>query len=124
MGYGRWHEFEELDDEAMEELDAIFSDDALKENVYGISDQLHNADVDGVLETLYREWRRGARIRKDEVGYSVIFKRISKSIQAMSYRFEAQNQRIWTTSFPSTLSDTKSPYRSISCSKVMSRWKE
>jgi hypothetical protein len=70
MGYGRWHQFEALDDEANEELDAIFSDDALKENVYGISDQLENGDVDEVLDTLYREWRRGARIRKDEVSHS------------------------------------------------------
>lgn len=67
MGYGRWHQFQELDDEAIEELEAIFSDDALKENVYGISDQLDNGDIDEVLDTLYREWRRGARIRKDEV---------------------------------------------------------
>lgn len=70
MGYGRWHQFEALDDEVNEELDAIFSDDALKENVYGISDQLENGDVDEVLDTLYREWRRGARIRKDEVSHS------------------------------------------------------
>lgn len=67
MGYGRWHQFQELDDEAIEELDAIFSDDALKENVYGISDQLDNGDIVEVLETVSREWRRGARIRKDEV---------------------------------------------------------
>jgi hypothetical protein len=67
MGYGRWNTLPELDEEAIEELQAIFSDDALKENAYEISAQWHNGDIDEILENLDRDWRRATRIRMDEV---------------------------------------------------------
>lgn len=68
MGYGRWCDLPELDDEAIEELHAIFSDDALRQNAYEISRQWDNGEVDETLETLDREWQRATKIRMEEVG--------------------------------------------------------
>jgi hypothetical protein len=67
MGYGRWCEMPELDDEAVEELHAIFSDDAVRQNAYEISTHWDNDDVDETLRNLDREWQRAVKIRIDEV---------------------------------------------------------
>ncbi|KAJ9092001.1 hypothetical protein QFC19_008869 [Naganishia cerealis] len=71
MGFGRWREFEQLDDEAIAELNAIFSDDAVRKNVYGVKELWRDGEADETLENLEREWQRATKIRMDMVSASL-----------------------------------------------------
>lgn len=68
MGYGRWAGFEELDNEALDELKGIFSDDAIRKSAYGDENLWADGENDESLQNLEREWQRAIKIRLDTVG--------------------------------------------------------
>lgn len=107
MGYGRWCEFPELDNQAVEELHAIFSDDAVRQNAYEISRHWDNDDVDETLRNLDREWQRAIKIRIEEVRTSTLG--AISMLNVTLRRFSLQRQDSWMICSPSMHSDTK-PY--------------
>ncbi|KAJ9094434.1 hypothetical protein QFC21_005973 [Naganishia friedmannii] len=67
MGYNRWAEFEELDDEAVDELREILSDDGIRRSAYGDRDLWPDGEADESLQNLEREWQRAITIRLDTI---------------------------------------------------------
>jgi hypothetical protein len=67
MGYGRWADFEELDDEALNELKGILSDDAIRQGAYGDGNIWGDGETDESLQNLENEWQRAIKIRWDAV---------------------------------------------------------
>jgi hypothetical protein len=73
MGYGRWADFEELDDEALNELKGILSDDAIRQGAYGDGNIWGDGETDESLQNLENEWQRAIKIRWDAVSILYVF---------------------------------------------------
>ncbi|KAJ9119581.1 hypothetical protein QFC22_003290 [Naganishia vaughanmartiniae] len=67
MGYGRWSEFEQLDDAAVNELNGILSADAIRNSPYGNKELWGDGESDESLENLEHEWQRAIKIRLDTI---------------------------------------------------------